>query len=201
MLDSRSETQQTTSAFKKALLYALAGASFFVFVLGSFVFAYLFVLSPSTRATLAESGYVPSIGGVSLLPNPSGATPSPQAGAEADPSGKRRINFLLLGIDQRDDEKGVPTRSDTIMVVSVDQANKSAAMISFARDLWVEIPGYAENRINVPNFLGDAYKYPGAALPSRPRPYSRTSAFRSITTPASTFVALRRSWTPSAEST
>jgi len=96
-----------------------------------------------------------------------GNSPSPSAGGsgtstptDASPS-SGRINFLLLGIDQRDDEKGVPARSDTMMVVSVDQANRRAAMISLPRDMWVQIPGYADNRINTANFLGDAYKYPG----------------------------------------
>ena len=66
-----------------------------------------------------------------------------------------------MGIDQRDDERGAPTRSDSMIVVSVDTASKRAAMISFPRDMWVEIPGFADNRINVANFLGDATDYPG----------------------------------------
>lgn len=147
---------------RKAFLLGLGGVSFVAFVLGSFVVANLVLFTLSARMTSANGAASPATGPASILPSiPGVPTPARSAGDATDTFGKRHINFLLLGIDQRDDEKGVPTRSDTIMVVSLDQVNKTAAMISFARDLWVEIPGYAENRINVPNFLGDAYKYPG----------------------------------------
>lgn len=149
------QQQPGGGGFKRRLLLTLAGIAFFVFVVGSFVFAYLFL----SAAGVSIGGIgLPQIGGVSLLPGGSGAG---RPGSDADLSGKRRLNFLLLGVDQRDDEKGVPTRSDSMIVVSVDQVNKTAAMISLPRDMWVEIPGYADNRINVANFLGDAYKYPG----------------------------------------
>jgi len=98
------------------------------------------------------------------LPTPSGSpipeeTPAPLP----DWQGTDRINILLLGLDQRDDERelGLPTRSDTIIVVSIDPQTRSAAMISFPRDLWVEIPGFASERINVAHALGEAYKVPG----------------------------------------
>lgn len=68
-----------------------------------------------------------------------------------DWSGTDRVNVLVLGIDQREDERslGVPTRSDVVMVASLNPADKSAALISFPRDLWVTIPGFGEERINV----------------------------------------------------
>ena len=88
-----------------------------------------------------------------------------------DWAGSERINILLLGIDQRDDEResGLPTRSDTLIVVSIDPITKSAAMISFPRDLWVQIPGFAgrEERINAAYRFGELSKQegggPGAA--------------------------------------
>jgi LCP family protein required for cell wall assembly len=52
-----------------------------------------------------------------------------------------RINILLLGIDKRDDEPIGGTRSDTIMLASVDPVTKSASLVSIPRDLWVTIPG------------------------------------------------------------
>ncbi|MBC7255515.1 MAG: LCP family protein [Chloroflexi bacterium] len=75
---------------------------------------------------------------------------------------KERINILLLGIDQRDNEadKG-PWRTDTMILVSIDPNTNSASMLSIPRDLWVTIPGFGENRINVAHYLGDAYDYPG----------------------------------------
>lgn len=134
-----------------------------VFVAGSFVFAYIFMYAASAGASTSKAS-PPKIAGVPILPNlPSLPPPfwERRSGSNTPTPAKSRVNFLLLGIDQRDDERGVPTRSDTMINVSFDQMNKTASMISLPRDLWVEIPGYADNRINVANFLGDAYKYPG----------------------------------------
>jgi len=56
-------------------------------------------------------------------------------------AGTDRVNILLLGIDKRDDEPINGTRSDTIMIASIDPVAKSAALVSLPRDLWVTIPG------------------------------------------------------------
>jgi len=72
----------------------------------------------------------------------------------------RRITILILGIDQRTGETG-PFRSDTIILVSLDPARKTAGVLSIPRDLWVTIPGYQSGRINTANELGDAYGFPG----------------------------------------
>jgi len=73
--------------------------------------------------------------------------------------GTEPINVLLLGIDQREEEReiGLPTRSDTLIVVSIDPVQKTAAMVSFPRDLWVTIPGYVgrEERINAAFRVGE----------------------------------------------
>jgi LCP family protein required for cell wall assembly len=58
-----------------------------------------------------------------------------------DWQGTDRINILLLGIDKRDDEPIEGTRSDTMILASIDPVSKSAALVSIPRDLWVEIPG------------------------------------------------------------
>ncbi len=153
-----SQGQQGEGKGSNKLVFALIAGSFLVFVLGSFVFAYLFLFSASAQV---YPDILPKIGGVSLAPNLSAPPDDRSAAVPPDTVDKKRLNILLLGLDQRDDERGVPTRSDSMIVVSIDQANKRAAMISFPRDMWVQIPGYADNRINVANFLGDAYKYPG----------------------------------------
>jgi polyisoprenyl-teichoic acid--peptidoglycan teichoic acid transferase len=76
---------------------------------------------------------------------------------------KERVNLLLLGIDQRQNDPG-PYRTDTIILLSVDPATNSAAMLSIPRDLWVTIPGFGENRINTAHYLGDARDYPGGGV-------------------------------------
>lgn len=75
-------------------------------------------------------------------------------------SGRERINMLLLGIDQRCDEEG-PTRTDTMMVLTIDPVGLSAAVLSLPRDLWVNIPSFGVDKINQANFLGELYDYPG----------------------------------------
>jgi len=85
--------------------------------------------------------------------------------------GTDRINVVLLGMDQRPEERnaGVPTRTDTMMLLSIDPVNKSAAMISFPRDLWVQVPGLGEERINAAYRFGElrASGGGGAAMVAR----------------------------------
>jgi LCP family protein required for cell wall assembly len=79
-----------------------------------------------------------------------------------DWSGTDRVNILLLGIDKRDDEPVAGTRSDTMMLASIDPVTKSATLISLPRDMWVTIPGCGprqgcvggQQRINVAHAVG-----------------------------------------------
>jgi LCP family protein required for cell wall assembly len=89
-----------------------------------------------------------------------GATPMATDFVVPDWKGKERVNILLMGIDQRYYEEG-PWRTDTMILVSIDPATKSAGMLSIPRDLWVPIPGFQESRINNAHFFGDANNYPG----------------------------------------
>lgn len=72
---------------------------------------------------------------------------------------KQRVNILLLGIDKRPDEQYA--RTDTMILVTIDPENKTAGMLSLPRDLWLEIPGYGESRINTAYYLGEKDGYPG----------------------------------------
>lgn len=84
--------------------------------------------------------------------------------AVVPPTPQRRltepVNILLLGIDQREGEKG-PFRTDTMILVSLDPVNNTAAMLSIPRDLWTTIPGFGESRINTAHYTGDLRNYPG----------------------------------------
>ena len=57
-----------------------------------------------------------------------------------------QVNILLLGSDSRPDGGGF--RTDVIVWVSLNPRDGYVSAISFPRDLFVEIPGYGENRIN-----------------------------------------------------
>lgn len=66
------------------------------------------------------------------------------------------INVLLIGNDSR--QNGEDGRSDAMILVSVNPATKTIHMTSLLRDMYVEIPGYKNNRLNA------AYSFGGAEL-------------------------------------
>ncbi len=123
-----------------------------MFLTGSLLCAYLFYAS--VRDIFA---YSPFSSGVQL---PLGGDPGPDPESLPDWNQRERVNILLLGVDQRPNEVG-PWRSDTMIVVTIDPKSMTAGALSIPRDLYVEIPGYGDRRINMANFLGDAYDYPG----------------------------------------
>ncbi|MDA3002330.1 MAG: LCP family protein, partial [Actinomycetota bacterium] len=72
------------------------------------------------------------------------------------------VNYLLVGSDTREgadpnsvDYGGIGdttetggNRSDTIIVLHVDNDRDTASIMSIPRDLWVDIPGYGLDRVN-----------------------------------------------------
>lgn len=49
-------------------------------------------------------------------------------------------NILLLGVDSRDPEDDTNSRSDSMMLISIDSEHNCIKMVSFLRDSWVYIP-------------------------------------------------------------
>lgn len=90
---------------------------------------------------------------------PGRSTGPAHAGARTttDPDKGRPVNILMIGSDSRDKVSG-DGRSDTIMVLHLDADRKNAYLISFPRDMWVDIPGHGKNKINA------AYSYGGTNL-------------------------------------
>ena len=87
--------------------------------------------------------------------------PSPGVQVPDDPCAEGVCNYLLLGSDSRagltaeereafgsDQQIGGENRADTIMVVHTDPALEKAIILSFPRDLWVNIPGQGWDKIN-----------------------------------------------------
>jgi polyisoprenyl-teichoic acid--peptidoglycan teichoic acid transferase len=64
------------------------------------------------------------------------------------------INFVVMGID-RTPEGTVLGRSDTIMLISIQPLEPRVGMLSIPRDLWVQVPGVGENRINTAHFFAE----------------------------------------------
>jgi LCP family protein required for cell wall assembly len=90
------------------------------------------------------------------------ATPEPE---EPLPTwdGTDRVTVLLLGIDQRPEEKAArtPARSDTMILVTLDPLNLTGGMLSLPRDLLVPIRGHGEDKLNTAHFWGDYDHYGG----------------------------------------
>lgn len=66
------------------------------------------------------------------------------------------FNILLIGQDRRENEGR--QRSDAMILCSFNYETKELSLISFLRDLYLQIPGYEPNRLNT------AYVYGGFPL-------------------------------------
>ncbi len=55
------------------------------------------------------------------------------------------VNILLIGEEAMSDDVG---RSDSMMVATLNTVEKSIKLTSFMRDMYVTIPGYANNKLN-----------------------------------------------------
>src|SRR2546428_4190728 len=90
-------------------------------------------------ASLASKMFAPfAVRAVSNVPDPA----APPAW-----TGKERLNVLLLGIDTRDSDPA-SRNTDTMLVVSVDPVNKTAVMLSIPRDVYVNMPGTYQGKVN-----------------------------------------------------
>lgn len=162
---------------------ALLAFAFCTFVLGGFAFGWLFMTNWRLLSAFQVARMPTNIPGVNIpLPQPPiGSTgigrakptvvvPSTDQGQPSLPAiaekpednlkdlpewtRSSRLNILLLGIDHRGDEPIEGSRSDTIMVASIDPPSKSVVLVSFPRDMWVSIPNYYPQRINVAHAVG-----------------------------------------------
>lgn len=73
-----------------------------------------------------------------------------------DPQATGTLNYVLLGSDSRDPNNAGSGRSDSIMVVHLNSDRTKAYIISFPRDMYVEIPGQGKNKINAAFAVGGA---------------------------------------------
>ena len=107
---------------------------------------------------LAQEGIVPL---ATLPPNMPTPTPIPTSSAIND----GRTNILIMGIDRRPGEPFI-SRTDTMMLASINPLDNSISLLSIPRDLYVVIPGHGRDRINTAFVYGSGSNNPagGAAL-------------------------------------
>jgi LCP family protein required for cell wall assembly len=112
-----------------------------------------------------------------IFKNPSSALSlvrNPEGNLKSD---NGRTNFLLLGIDKRENvpytysiggqqvaKNGFLT--DSMMVVSIDQNTKAVATVSLPRDTWIQVPSWTGHsafsaKINSVYSYGETENYPG----------------------------------------
>jgi len=89
-----------------------------------------------------------------------GAATNDSSGHEPVWGGKQYVHILLLGLDRRNDTE--PTRSDTMILATVNLWDGAVSLLSIPRDLLVPIPGHGEDRVNT------AFAYGQAAHPNDP---------------------------------
>ena len=85
-------------------------------------------------------------------------TPLPRPHPEVGPT-----TVLLLGTDRRGPE-GSTDNTDTLMLFSLDPTAQHIVILSIPRDLYVEIPGYGQERINAAYAWGKQDGTGGLAL-------------------------------------
>ncbi|WP_420631294.1 LCP family protein [Candidatus Leptofilum sp.] len=125
-------------------------------------------LNPLEESVAAVAGVDLSLGqsGPSNVPTLVPGQPTPTLIPTSEPwAGEDRVNILLMGIDRRPGEAFI-SRTDTMMLVSLDPATETASILSIPRDLYVLIPGHGRDRINTAFVYGSAGNNPvgGAAL-------------------------------------
>lgn len=67
--------------------------------------------------------------------------------------------IALLGLDEA--QGAAVWRTDSIILAFVDRKKGRLSLLSVPRDLWVKVPGYASNRINTVDALGERVDYSG----------------------------------------
>ncbi len=66
-----------------------------------------------------------------------------------------RTNILVMGVDARPEE-GMVTRTDTLILATVDPDQPYVGMLSIPRDLYIDIPGYGPQRINAAHIFAES---------------------------------------------
>lgn len=120
-------SRKSKRKFTRWLGWAIA---FTLVILG----AYLFVLVPDAASTLDE------------IHEPVAREISVKRTEKVILKEKPPISVLLLGVDEREDDRG---RSDTMIVLTLNPSDQSIKMVSIPRDTYTEIVGYGtSDKIN-----------------------------------------------------
>lgn len=164
--DNKQDSKRT-----KVWIWALIGVGVIISILSgmtSFQLTRRAVLFNQTGSFRANPQFIESLptveqdGGLTESEFPSNPSVPVNEPELATWDGISRVTILLLGLDYRDWSVGTDySRSDTMILMTLDPLNKTAGILSIPRDLWVAIPGFRHGKINTAYYLGEAYKLPG----------------------------------------
>ena len=114
----------------------------------------------------SANGVVPVATNAAGTPITQTTTPvisAPEAQLPPPWDGASRVTVMVVGLDYGDwsTEREGPSRSDTMILLTIDPVSKTAGMLSIPRDMWVDIPGFGYSKINNAYAYGELYKLPG----------------------------------------
>ena len=110
------------------------------------------LVTPNPNATPTPTPFMPA--GIAHTGDEDKSTPSPGATPTIQPTidtYEDMVKIMLFGSDWRP-ESGY--RTDVIMLLAINKDTGAASVVSFPRDLYVTLPGYRNERLNVAQPLG-----------------------------------------------
>jgi len=96
-------------------------------------------------------------------PNQVAVTAIPTKVPLVDRNGNDLVNIMLLGVDSELTGDNVD-RTDTMIVVSINRTTNTVSMLSFPRDLFVYIPGWTMQRLNLAFTHGEQVGWTGGGF-------------------------------------
>jgi LCP family protein required for cell wall assembly len=114
--------------------------------------------TPTPFQPLPPTAIVTPTAITTLNPLPTSTSPvqvalaTPALPVEPIPEAPKVMTILLLGSDKRPWDGGF--RTDTIVLLTLNSENGTASLLSFPRDLYVNIPGWTTDRINTAFYHG-----------------------------------------------
>ena len=155
-------------AFALAVAFIFSSIAVIIFAYLTFQVVIQRPLNPIDTALAQAADVDLQLGqeGPALAPVVVLGVPTPTLFPTQEPwGGTDRVNLLLMGIDRRPGEAFI-SRTDSMMIVSVDPETKTISILSVPRDLYVSIPGRGRDRINTAFVYGSSGNNPegGASL-------------------------------------
>jgi polyisoprenyl-teichoic acid--peptidoglycan teichoic acid transferase len=113
-------------------------------------------LGQPLEATVAATSILPTVVGFSECTSKPQSTAVPPRAPRLRSGGQDIMNILLIGSDADVDPSDPSFRTDSMVIVSINRTANTVSMLSIPRDLYVCIPDFGMQRINVAYTWGQA---------------------------------------------